>query len=476
VKAKKQSREITRGWFGRFNALKAKVLLSTKMHPRHLLVLKVAVVFGLLLGISWYRLDPDFGWHLAAGNYIRAHGIPAHDIFTYTARNFPWIDHEWGNDVIVSWLYQLGGYFVLCILYAALWASALFVNGRRSLKVLSLAAVAFLPYAGIRPIAWTVLGFALLLRFTSDKSRFPKLAIPLIFIIWANLHGGFVIGLVYLAYLAIARRSRSWGLILLLSIFATFINVYGPRLYVEIARTLFDRSLHSQISEWEPFYILGPSWPYIILWMSGFWLFSRKKISHWLRFDTLLLVAGFSSSRNIPLFIVASLGNTDAYLKKALGMIPKRLDWPRKLVLGGLAIAVVISVGYGLKATYWPFAPRESAYPVQAVAYLQTNACPGNLFNDYNYGGYLIWKLPSEPVYIDGRMPSWRAPDGIKYLDTYLQVIKNKTVRQQQFTKYNIRCALLRNTVTELKMAKQLKSIGWRQVVQTNGSTLLIKR
>ena len=96
--------------------------VSTLLHrPKVNLCLKIILVFIGFFLIAWVRIDPDFGWHLQAGNYIRAHGIPSHDIFTYTARNFHWIDHEWGNDVIVSLLYGVGGYNLLAVVFAGLW-------------------------------------------------------------------------------------------------------------------------------------------------------------------------------------------------------------------------------------------------------------------------------------------------------------------------------------------------------------------
>ena len=441
------------------------------------MLLKLLPVYGFFWAIAWWRLDTDFGWHLQAGNYIRANGIPAHDIFTYTARNFSWIDHEWGNDVILSFLYQHGGYLLASVFYAGLWTTAIFIIGRSlGLATLLLATIALLPYAGIRPLVWSLLGFGLLLKLVARGSNKAKLLIPLLFIPWANLHAGFVIGFIYLAYVAITKRSKSWGLVLLACVLASFINAYGPRLYIEIARTLLDPTLHKQIAEWEPLYILVPSWAYIIVWCSGFWLFSKNKISNWYGFDSLLLLAGLSSSRNITLFVIGSMAHTDYYLKKAASMLPKKLSRISKLVLSTIISAAILSIIFGLIISFLPLSPRENAYPVQAATYLEQRGCEGgNLFNDYDYGGYLIWKLPSQPVYIDGRMPSWRDPNGVKYLDTYFNVLKSAKTRQAQFSRYNIRCVLLSRSGTNLPMLKQLKKSGWKTITQSNGAALLIK-
>lgn len=71
------------------------------------------LIFLLFLMICWHRVDPDFGWHLMTGRDILAHGIPQHDIFTYTAPDFQWINVEWLNDVLFAKLYDAGGYALL---------------------------------------------------------------------------------------------------------------------------------------------------------------------------------------------------------------------------------------------------------------------------------------------------------------------------------------------------------------------------
>jgi len=445
-------------------------------HPGIVLFARTIIIFSLFFLVCWFRLDSDFGWHLKAGDYIRAHGIPTHDLYTYTASNFRWINHEWGNDVLLSLLYQTGGYLLSAVFFAGLWTLVMFLAGRQVKPLILFAgAIALLPYMGIRPTVWSVLGLVLLMKIVNSQKTRIKFFIPLLFVVWANLHGGFVIGLIYLAYLTITRRSKTWLLILLASILATFINVYGPGLYEEIARTMLDRSLRGQVAEWQPFFILAASWPYIMTWIIGFWLFDKSKLHNWWRFDVALFVAAFSSSRNVPLFVVASLPITENYLLKSKSLIPKNLDLSRQIVLSLFILIGLGSLVYGLKNSYLPFAYREDGYPVKAVAYLRDNPCLGNLYNDYNFGGYLIWKLPEVPVYIDGRMPSWRDPGGIKYMDTYLKIPKNQAVREAEFKRYNIRCALVMNSGENRRLIIDLQKNGWQRITRANGALLLIK-
>ena len=162
-------------------------------------MLKWLIVFGIIFTILSNRLDFDFGWHLASGDYTRTQGVSRLDLYTYTASNFEWVNHEIVNDIVLSLLYSLGGYGLLTFFYSLIWLSALMISAFRArLGILLIALLAIGTYLGIRPAAWTALGLAGLLWLINHGSRRLKLAIPILFLVWANLHGGFIIGLVVL--------------------------------------------------------------------------------------------------------------------------------------------------------------------------------------------------------------------------------------------------------------------------------------
>ncbi|HEY8999516.1 MAG TPA: hypothetical protein VIM53_04345 [Candidatus Saccharimonadales bacterium] len=443
--------------------------------PRVASGIKFAVLWAFFTFVAWRKLDPDFGWHLQAGNYIRAHGIPAHDIFTYTARQFRWIDHEWGNDVIVSFLYGHGGYVLTSLLYGAIWSGALLVNNVRArLGVLLVAAVAVTPYAGVRPVAWTALFLAVTLRALASKR--PRLVwfVPFLFIVWANLHAGFVIGLVIIAYTALYRRRLALLGVFVLCALATFVNAYGPQLYVEVARTLFDPALHSEIVEWMPFLFPTPSLLFIIFWIAGLTLFEKRTLKEWLRPSTVVLAAAASASRNVPLFVVAGVGELDAFITLLTKTLPARFNRGAKIFASVFVLGTIAVICYGAYLCLWPLRmPRDELYPAAAVSYLQANGCEGgHIFNDYTFGGYLIWKLPAQPVYIDGRMPSWRNPSGQTYYAEYLAVLEHPKQYQREFQRYDIRCSLLEKTSINISLIRQLQHDGWQTAVQTQSYIL----
>jgi hypothetical protein len=421
------------------------------------------------------RLDFDFGWHLQTGNYIRAHGVPAHDIYTYTARSYRWVDHEWGNDVILSFLYGIGGYGLASALFTALWSAALLIAGgfRARLFVLVAATAAILPYVGIRPVAWTAFFLAVVLGILRSPRRQFRWYLPILFLVWSNVHAGFIAGLAVIAYFAVRERRKIGAYQLLLCFLVTFVNPYGPRLYGEIFRTLLDAKLHTQVIEWHYLTIPITASLFIILWLTGFWMFDRKRWRSWLGIGPLLFLATLSANRNLPLFVVAATRDLDTYLGLATRAIPKKLDWRRRAMTYLLAGFLAGGLMYTLYITFLPWQPnREAFYPRQAVTYLQTHRCPGNLFNSYDYGGYLIWKLPSQPVYIDGRMPTWQP-----YMDRYEAIAHAPAANYpREFRRYNVRCVLIMQSSTAkgAELFKLLQKAHWRIAVQANNSILLL--
>ncbi len=461
----------------RFNKISRFIEYIRKKHPRKFLAFKFIFIFGLFYALCISKLDPDFGWHLRDGFYFRQYGIPSHDIYTYTASNFHWIAFEWGNDVIDSYIYGWGSYIALALLFSLIWTLSLFVNNKsKNFLVLFIATLAIAPYSGIRAIAWTVLAFSILMRLSSSKNKYLRLLIPFLFIAWANIHAGFIAGLFFLFYLAISKKSFYWLKVFLICILATFINPYGPGLYEEIIRTLSTPSLHTYITEWHYFYILPPSILYGIFWGVGFSLYDNKKIKNLLRLDTLLAYSALDASRNVPLFVIGSINHTNEYVNNIYHSFPKKIDKIGKIILITLTFFFIILTIVSLNYSFQIGSLREANFPVQGVAYLQKHNCKGRVFNDYDYGGYIIWKLPNSRVFIDGRMPTWKNTTGKLYMDQYLSVLNNKKTQNKIFKEYNIQCVLVPYTTSFQRLIFDLKSKGWNKVNSDNKYVLLVNK
>lgn len=237
----------------------------------------VALCFIIIFCVSYYSTDPDFGWHLRTGKFILENWIPKTDIFSYTANNFNWINHEWLNDVLLASLHGMGGYLLVAIAYSSIWISALVLAQRLKLKfVLLLSTIALMPFLGIRPVAWSVFFIAILERIHDKSNKKLYFLIPFIFILWANLHGSFVFGLIMLTIWQFFYKKKLPWFILAFSFIAVFINPYGWKIFIEIFRTVLDSKIHSRIGEWMPIMLPMLSVIYFVIFTAMHFTFSKK--------------------------------------------------------------------------------------------------------------------------------------------------------------------------------------------------------
>jgi len=421
---------------------------KTKLSNDSLYICTALLCFLLIFICSYYNTDPDFGWHLASGKYIITKGIPRLDIFTYTASNFPWINHEWLNDVFVASLYGIGGYLLTAFFYSCVWITSLILAQRHYLKsVLLLSTLALLPFMGIRPNVWSVLFLVILERLVnSDKRKYAYL-IPVLFIFWANFHGSFVLGLVILLlYQFFGKKKMPW-VVIIASFCSVFINPYGPRIFDEIIRTALDVGLKNKVNEWRPIIIPGtmPILPifYIILLVAFDFISVKKPWRSLFSIPGLLLLMTFTSIRHMPLFVVASSRHMESFMLIIKDKFKNtKLDKSRTIVAALLFTVLWSTTTYLSVGAIHNTINQAEYVPSKAVSYIKSHPCQGNIFNSYDLGGYLIWKLPEYKVYIDGRMPSWKLP-GNDYFNNWSSVIYDDSYRRYQEQLYNIKCMVL---------------------------------
>lgn len=437
-----------------------------------------AGLYCLFLVKAYTCLDPDFGWHIMSGAYIVTHGVPRHDLYSYTATQFPWINHEWFTDVINYGIFHfLGGYTVLAIVYAFLWTFALWIVGHQTRHrfIVLLAGLAILPFSGVRTITWTALFFAVLIRVMASANRrwSHSWLPPLIILVWANMHGSFVLGVGYVWwYFLWNHQNRRRAIITtVLATLASLANPYGIGLYVEVFRTMSDPTLHSRINEWRSFNLSIGAGLIVGLWF-GFSL--MRRIPVWKRivnFELILLIMALSSERHtVPLMIYSIPGIATMMSKAPVTRSIWREPIVQRITIV-LALLGVIIAGTMITTTFEGVTlNRENNYPAHIAASLRASPCRGNVFNNYNYGGYLIWRVPGEKVYIDGRMPSW-SMNGVNYMNNYEHIINSAAYQKQQFSLYNIQCVVWNNHTS---FVKRLVSQGWRIVQREPTNTIVL--
>jgi hypothetical protein len=211
------------------------------------------LAFGATLATAHNILtDQDPFWHVAVGHWIIAHrAVPHQDVFSFSMAGTPWVAHEWLAEVVLAAVYDLGGWGGLVVLAALVLAASLAVLCDLLLRYLPAAAAligtigAFglaIGHLHVRPHIFGLLLLVIWLGALVEarrQERAPPLAYALLMLLWANLHGGFILGLGLAALFAgealfeandrvsFWRAARAWGLFLVLSMLAALVTPNG---------------------------------------------------------------------------------------------------------------------------------------------------------------------------------------------------------------------------------------------------------
>ena len=400
--------------------------------------------------------DPDVWWHLKTGEYIAAHKtVPHTDPFSYTRAGEPWVAHEWLSELLLYHLQRTAGFGGLILLFAAILCTAFFFLYLRCGPAPYVAGVAALfaawataPVWGVRPQVLTLLLTSLWLLILERSERDPKLlwwTLPLT-LLWVNLHAGFALGLALSALFLAGEwiepklgvlsqqnppRLLTAAFILLLDLLIVPLNPNGLRLFSYPIETLRSAAMQNYIAEWaSPNFHHAEYWPFLLIVLGTFAALSWSRRQPRPRDLLLLLVslyASLCSIRMIPLFVLI----TAPLIAQRLGNWPRSSSRPRRLPARSLfntvmfnavivlAMAVFASVHIAQVIQRQPQAEAQQ-FPAGAVAFLEAHPSSGPIFNHYDWGGYLIWKLyPSAPVFIDGRADLYGEPLLHDFADAY---------------------------------------------------------
>lgn len=366
--------------------------------------------------------DTDTWWHLATGELIIEQGsLPGSDPFSWTAAGKPWVLQAWGSDVIFAVVNDLAGAGGLIVLQGILIGAAMLLMAgvlRRSARdelvvaaVLLGTVIATSLVWTVRPHLFTVLFFAGFLRILSEpRGRAVWWLVPLT-ALWANLHGAFVVGLVVIAIVALARSVSGEGhglwRVLAASAVAGCVNPEGPALYLHPMRVM---AASAEVLEWQPpglrgaaavtFAVMTIGALAVLAWRG------RRPSLEWLALAVVMTFSGFAAIRNVPLAAMA----TGPCLAYALDGLLPRPDPERpageRLALGAATVTLVVGLALLAASNVWGGGEARlleaGRFPAAAVERLN-ELPPGRLANPYNWGAYLIYKAPGFPVSFDGR-------------------------------------------------------------------------
>jgi hypothetical protein len=405
------------------------VQLSQRLSARTLLLGGVMIVtLALFIGAEQ---DPDFWWHLRIGRWMVENGrLPSTDIFTFTVPDHVWTDHEYLTEILMWLVYNSFGLAALSVAFglitwAGFWLIYRQVRHQPFVIVgvgLAIGAIAGSPIWGPRAqmitFALTCLELYWLQGYLSGRSRSIRF-FPLVMVLWANLHGGWVIGFAWLGVALIAEaigwawdRSnpahrmhlRFLGIITALSVLAVAATPHFLSLYPYPFQTQGSVAQQKLIVEWfspdfHQIYV-RPFEAMAFILIAGFAL--RRPSLYDFLLTMLALALALQSARNIALFVAAAtpvMINTYAEYWKTLS---RERQWsfvipPRPFFAGITAVALLVIAG----ATALHIAnsispsPQEKVvadnYPVSAANWLAANPQVGTrMFNQYGWGGYLV--------------------------------------------------------------------------------------
>jgi hypothetical protein len=437
--------------------------------PRLVLCLAFVGIFAMAARPS---VDTDTWWHLRAGAWMVEHGrILEHDEFSTTRYGQPWVNHSWLAQVPLFVLWDTFGYAGLNLATAAVVTLAFGLVARQTdgspyLKafVLVLAAAASAVYWSARPQLLSF-GLAAVFAWVLGQYRWRGAnrlwLLPPLMALWVNLHGGFAIGFMLL-FITLAGQALSlllarlgWAqapgpgvvsgrgllslaVVTLACLLVVPLNPYGAGLYLYPLRTVSIGVLQDFIQEWQPpNFHLASMQLFIGLCLAVLAALglSRRRVD----ITDFALLAAFTwlsllAARNIPIF--ALLAPPIIMRHAASGIAELRLSQPRlaalldphsragnmprlNWALLGLAVLAGLLKAADAASTASNERALAGSVPLAAAEWLDRNAPPGPMFNAYNWGGYLAWRLnPAYPVFVDGRTDLYDDALLREYLDT----------------------------------------------------------
>ncbi|HEX8458589.1 MAG TPA: hypothetical protein VF656_14920 [Pyrinomonadaceae bacterium] len=496
---------------------------------RLLVFVLLAVIFTLTAG---QITDPDFWWHLRTGQLIyETRAIPHADVFSFTALGREWVTHEWLAELLLYAIYKWANWGGLVVSFSLVMTAALWLAYRRAVLVaphpyvagaaVLVGALATAPMWGVRPqmlsFLFTSIYVAVLGRYARGGGRAKSLVwlVPLM-LMWVNVHGGYALGLALVGLTGAGvvldelmmrgvegERSwperlrpslkRLWPLVLLFAacVLVVPLNPNGLRMFSYPFETLGSHAMHAYIDEWfTPNFHLVISQPFALLVFATFAALAlspkRARPSELL----LLCVSGYAALRawrNIPLFALVAIPLLAEHAWQLLTS-RARFGWlavaderreTKKKAWVQLAFNVVVLVCVPLalcaanvaKVSARQEASEAEKYPAAAVEFLRAHEGAGALYNEYGWGGYLIWKLyPQRQVYIDGRADVY----GDAFMEEALGAMAGEREWRAALERYDVRTVLIKPDVPLASLLRQDSS--WRCVYEDRQAVVFFKQ
>lgn len=439
----------------------------------------VALLFIALAATACLMpMQSDTYWHLRAGEDIwRTGRVALVESYSFTAAGRPFLNHEWLWEVAAYLCFTAGGPPLLTLASAAMAVGACAIvyrlmTGPTLVRfVLMLAALPLV--SGVWAVRPQVASLLLLATLAWLLVHQRHLAIPPLFVLWANVHGGVALGgwvllvvtafAAFAAFTAIGPRRRALTLLAVtgLSGLGTAVTPLGFRMWTTVVE-MVTTAQETQVIEWQPaypttiaeiaFWLLAIA--FVVLTIRRWWTATTWS-------DRALIVAALAllplaalSVRNIAPFLLLAMPAASRLVgQRLIGPArPASADHPRLNLALVATCAVVLTVGVGV-AWAQPH-PRLGWNPMRPEAAAAVAGCPGQVWNGYNEGGFLIWFVREKPVFVDSR-----------YFPYPREIVActgegdDPAAEAALFSRLGIACAALPPSSSA---AAYLQSLGWR--------------
>jgi hypothetical protein len=486
----------------------------------------ILMMAALLVFIMAARtpMDGDMWWHLRAGQETIQQRAPLLvDTFSFTRTGEVWINHSWLSQVGMAALFAWMGYYGLTIGVAILaLGSLLFVllqmEGPSILKafLLIFAGIVSAPVWSPRPQTVSLLMLAMVstVLFLYKRRGNNRLwVLPLLMMVWSNLHGGYVLGFLCLGSMLAGEvlnhilgnngkevicwkrlgELLAWtagsGLVVL-------INPNGLNMWRIPFQTVGVQVLQSFIAEWASpnFHELSQQ---PLLWMTFSLLIAVGLSDQKLDGTDIVAVTGFGmmayiARRNFGPFALVALPVLSRHLWAAFQQWRKRVRLPEKIIMfvesrqtkevvntskvqrainlmviglfGLIAAGKVVGVSHPVLVDGY----LDQVYPVQAVTWIEAHDVQGNMLNEYNWGGYLDWFSRKTPVFVDGRTDLY----GDDVLVQWLNIVQGGEGWQEDLESWQIEMVLV---LPDRPVVSQLIEAGW-EVQYRDEKAILLSR
>jgi hypothetical protein len=468
--------------------------------PAMLGMLLVGAAFGV---VQSFNVDPDLWWHIKTGELILStHRWATTDPYSYTAKGMPWMSCEWLGDVFFAAVYRMGGLrgleALLVVLASAvilaLYAFATLRSGNSKAGFVAAAVLLTLANASfnLRPqmmgYLFLILTLIALERFRQGKQR-AVWGLPVLFMIWINSHGSWIIGLGVVAlYIACglvsfqlgSLEARRWSMserlrletVLMLSLAAVAVTPYGVRLatYPFAVASSYPVAI-ANVLEWQvmPFNIVGGK--IFLAMVLGFFLAQTAFRLSWRVFEILLFLFGTAMAclhvRFVLLFVPFFAPLFVTVLARWVPSYERSKD--KYLLNFALMAGIVIAMVHYFPSKTDMQKKVADQFPVQALEYIREHPVPGPIFNTYGFGGYMI--LSGYKTFIDGRGELF---EELGVFGDYVHITMLKPGAMKVLSGYGIQSCLMERDEPFSTVLASLPD--WQKVYSDNVSVLYIKR